>query len=86
MLTQLCFDEQPDESRYHTPSSHSVLLCRWAAGCIQAAMDLVSLIHETYKSSATDTWWYNGFCEWHYYTASDNLQILMRAQILLRQL
>lgn len=64
MLTRLCFDEQPDEAHTRFSTSHSVLLRKWAAGCIQAAADLTSLVHETYTSSSTDTWWYNGFCEY----------------------
>jgi hypothetical protein len=63
MLTRLSFEEQPDEAQYRSPTSHSVLLRKWAAGCIRAAVDLISLVHETYDSSTTDTWWYNGFCE-----------------------
>jgi hypothetical protein len=34
-----------------------------AAACAKAAMELVSLVYETYRTSLTDAWWYNGFCK-----------------------
>ena len=37
------------------------MLSRCASTCVRAAIDLISLIYETYKTSATDTWWHNGF-------------------------
>lgn len=61
MLTRVCFDEHPEEKQCRSPTSHSVLMRRWAAGCVRAAVDLISLVYETYNSSTTDTWWYNGF-------------------------
>ena len=33
-----------------------------AVSCVMAAMDLISLVYDTYKTPATDAWWYNGFC------------------------
>ncbi|GKZ44353.1 hypothetical protein AbraIFM66951_006242 [Aspergillus brasiliensis] len=32
-----------------------------ATACVMAAIDLTHLVHETYRTNATDAWWYNGF-------------------------
>lgn len=36
-----------------------------AVACVMGAVDLISLVHDTYKTPATDAWWYNGFCTSH---------------------
>ncbi|OJJ76869.1 hypothetical protein ASPBRDRAFT_60555 [Aspergillus brasiliensis CBS 101740] len=32
-----------------------------ATACVMAAIDLTHLVYETYRTNATDAWWYNGF-------------------------
>lgn len=76
MFTQLCSDERASSSR--RPDSdqpdkgntapaeknliYSSVFSKCAASCVMAAIDLVSLVHQTYRTSVTDAWWYNGFC------------------------
>ncbi|KAL2797421.1 fungal-specific transcription factor domain-containing protein [Aspergillus keveii] len=40
---------------------YSSMASKCAAACVMAAVDLTHLVHETYQTSATDAWWYNGF-------------------------
>lgn len=70
ILTQLCSESvhprtQADKRSSSHPSSSSLyasIISKCAAACVRAAIDLVSFVHETYHTSATDPWWYNGFC------------------------
>jgi hypothetical protein len=70
ILTQLCSEcTHPRTQADNRPSSSSnssilytSILSKCAAACVLAAIDLVSFIHETYQTSDTDPWWYNGFC------------------------
>jgi hypothetical protein len=76
MFTQLCSEERTGSSRRSDTQSgdrgsalptekniiYSSVFSKCAACCVVAAMDLVSLVHETYRTTVTDTWWYNGFC------------------------
>lgn len=41
---------------------YSSMATKSATACVMAAIDLTHLVHETYHTSATDSWWYNGFC------------------------
>ncbi|PKY03321.1 hypothetical protein P168DRAFT_238910 [Aspergillus campestris IBT 28561] len=59
IFTHLCFDTPNDE--LGSNSLQSFIFSKCATGCIQAAVDLISLVHETYRTELTDTWWYNGF-------------------------
>ncbi|KAL4984469.1 fungal-specific transcription factor domain-containing protein [Aspergillus falconensis] len=40
---------------------YSSMASKCAAACVMSAIDLTHLVHETYQTSATDAWWYNGF-------------------------
>ncbi|KAF9893639.1 hypothetical protein FE257_010951 [Aspergillus nanangensis] len=70
IFTQLCTDSST------LPTAQSVIyasiLAKCAAACVKAAINLVSLVHETYLTSATDTWWYNGF-----YTSTAGMVLIM---------
>lgn len=74
IFTQLCSESvhpriQADKRSSSHPSSSSLyasILSKCAAACVRAAIDLVFFVHETYQTSATDPWWYNGFCTAHY--------------------
>ncbi|OGM48186.1 hypothetical protein ABOM_002100 [Aspergillus bombycis] len=66
IFTQLC-SENPgrthDTDRRSTTHSmiKTSLLTKCAAACVQAAINLICLVHDTHLDPATDTWWYNGF-------------------------
>lgn len=73
MFTQLCSEERtgtsktsniPTQRQGRTKKNfiYDSILVNCAAACVTAAIDLVSLMHETYLTSHTDAWWYNGFC------------------------
>ncbi|KAJ5964721.1 uncharacterized protein N7479_004597 [Penicillium vulpinum] len=78
MFTQLCSDERAGSSRRSDiqPGEknmiYSSVFSKCAASCVMAAIDLVSLIHETYRTSVTDAWWYNGF-----YTSTAGFILIM---------
>jgi hypothetical protein len=75
MFTQLCSDERTGLTRQTGPEAnkstprqeknviYSSMSVNCAAACAKAAMELVSLVYETYRTSLTDAWWYNGFCK-----------------------
>lgn len=81
MFTQLCSDERASSSRRSdadpgdrgigAPAEknliYSSVFSKCAASCVLAAIDLVSLVHQTYRTSVTDAWWYNGFCKWSHW-------------------
>ncbi|KAE8341547.1 hypothetical protein BDV24DRAFT_132168 [Aspergillus arachidicola] len=66
-FTQLCSEmlaQEDSETDQHDPAVralYSSMLSKCAAACVKAAIDLVSLVYDNYQTSATDTWWYNGF-------------------------
>jgi hypothetical protein len=62
---------------------HSFMLGHCASGCIQAAVDLSSLVYDTHKTSTADTWWYNGFCKSQTWTPElyENIVRLMHRYI-----
>lgn len=72
ILTQLCAAESSaagspsDAAASTTPSQE--LFNSFAGGCARiclgAAMDLIELVHETYLTSATAGWWWDGLCRW----------------------
>jgi hypothetical protein len=74
MFTQLCSDERTGLARQTGPEAnkgtprqeknviYSSMSVNCAAACAKAAMELVSLVYKTYRTSLTDAWWYNGFC------------------------
>ncbi|KAJ5295275.1 hypothetical protein N7508_010096 [Penicillium antarcticum] len=86
MFTQLCSEERAGSSRRSDTQSgdrgsglapekniiYSSVFSKCAACCVVAAMDLVSLVHETYRTTVTDTWWYNGF-----YTSTAGFILIM---------
>ncbi|GFF89331.1 activator of stress genes 1 [Aspergillus lentulus] len=69
ILAQLCSEfTHPRTQADNRPSSSSnsstiytSILSKYAAACVRAAIALVYFVHETYQTSATDPWWYNGF-------------------------
>lgn len=75
MFTQLCSEERQGLSK-HTGQDvnrnttrpdrniiYSSMSVNCAVVCVTAAVELVSLVYETYRTSLTDAWWYNGFCK-----------------------
>ncbi|KAK2812641.1 hypothetical protein FQN50_001287 [Emmonsiellopsis sp. PD_5] len=40
---------------------YSCMANKCAAACVLAAVDLIQLVHDTYLTTTTDAWWYNGF-------------------------
>ncbi|KAJ5542953.1 hypothetical protein N7461_008956, partial [Penicillium sp. DV-2018c] len=78
MFTQLCSDERAESSRRCDTQSgaknliYSSVFSGCAASCVTAAIDLISLVHETYRTSVTDAWWYNGF-----YTSTAGFILIM---------
>lgn len=74
MFTQLCSEERTDitrqtsadrnqsTSRLEKNVIYTSMSVNCATACVTAAIDLVSLVYETYMTSLTDAWWYNGFC------------------------
>jgi hypothetical protein len=77
MFTQLCSEERIGLSRQSSTDPrkrptrleknviYTSMSVNCAAACVTAAIELVSLVYETYRTSVTDAWWYNGFCTWH---------------------
>ncbi|KAJ5084211.1 hypothetical protein NUU61_008790 [Penicillium alfredii] len=86
MFSQLCSNERISTSRRAGPDSrdrpgsprvepniiYSSVSSKCAAACVMAAVDLVSLVHMTYQTTATDAWWYNGF-----YTSTAGFILIM---------
>lgn len=74
MFTQLCSDDRigfarqtgsdPDKSTMGLEKNviYNSMSVNCAAACVRAAVELVSHVHATYRTSLTDAWWYNGFC------------------------
>ncbi|KAJ5155295.1 hypothetical protein N7492_008098 [Penicillium capsulatum] len=81
MFTQLCSEErtgstkQPDAStptRSERNPIYTSMSVNCAAACVSAAVELVSLVYDTYRTSVTDAWWYNGF-----YTSTAGFVVIM---------
>ncbi|RHZ50185.1 hypothetical protein CDV55_102112 [Aspergillus turcosus] len=74
ILTQLCSESVHPRTQADKRSSslYASILSKCAAACVRAAIDLVSYVHETYHTSATDPWWYNGF-----YTSTAGMVLIM---------
>ncbi|KAJ6134402.1 hypothetical protein N7523_000724 [Penicillium sp. IBT 18751x] len=84
MFTQLCSEERLGPSRHPGQEAnkstarpekniiYSSMSVNCAAACVTAAVDLVSLVYETYRTSLTDAWWYNGF-----YTSTAGFVLIM---------
>ncbi|KAJ5387009.1 hypothetical protein N7509_009550 [Penicillium cosmopolitanum] len=86
MFTQLCSDDRMDFARQTGSGSDSdkptigleknviynSMSVNCAAACVRAAVELVSHVHATYKTSLTDAWWYNGF-----YTSTAGFVLIM---------
>ncbi|KAJ5486445.1 hypothetical protein N7530_000745, partial [Penicillium desertorum] len=78
MFTQLCSDERAGSSRRSDSQPgekniiYSTVFSKCAASCVMAAIDLVSLVHKTYRTNVTDAWWYNGF-----YTSTAGFILIM---------
>ncbi|KAE8368022.1 fungal-specific transcription factor domain-containing protein [Aspergillus caelatus] len=66
-FTQLCSEmlaQEDSETDQHDPALWTLypsMLFTCAVACVKAAIDLVSLVYDNYQTSATDTWWHNGF-------------------------
>ncbi|GFF79911.1 hypothetical protein CNMCM8927_000697 [Aspergillus lentulus] len=54
-------DHRPSSSS-NSSTIYTSILSKCAAACVRTAIALVSFVNETYQTSATDPWWYNGFC------------------------
>ncbi|KAJ5707301.1 hypothetical protein N7488_007102 [Penicillium malachiteum] len=79
MFTQVCSEERiglteprkstnrPEKSVIYTSTSVNC-----AVACVKSAIELVSLVYETYQTSVTDAWWYNGF-----YTSTAGFVLIM---------
>lgn len=75
MFTQLCSEERAGATRTSDSTStrseknviYSSMSVNCAAACVMAAAELVSHVYETYRTSLTDAWWYNGFCGWLFF-------------------
>ncbi|KAJ5151079.1 uncharacterized protein N7482_010331 [Penicillium canariense] len=73
MFTQLCSDERMGFARQSGSDAnrsiprqeknviYSSMSVNCAAACVATAMELISLVYDTYRTSITDAWWYNGF-------------------------
>ncbi|KAJ5750658.1 hypothetical protein N7533_007686 [Penicillium manginii] len=86
MFTQLCSDDRMDFARQTGSGSDSdkptigleknviynSMSVNCAAACVRAAVELVSHVHATYRTSLTDAWWYNGF-----YTSTAGFVLIM---------
>ncbi|KAJ6172659.1 hypothetical protein N7470_001726, partial [Penicillium chermesinum] len=69
---RLLFTSSQQTSRTKKNFIYDSILVNCAAACVNAAIDLVSLMHETYLTSHTDAWWYNGF-----YTSTAGFVLIM---------
>ncbi|KAL5355585.1 fungal-specific transcription factor domain-containing protein [Aspergillus floccosus] len=56
----------------HASTIYGATLTKCAAACAKAAINLISLVHNTYQGSLTDSVWYNG-----YYTSTAGMVIIM---------
>ncbi|KAJ5628555.1 hypothetical protein N7490_010783 [Penicillium lividum] len=84
MFTQLCSNERTDftrqtstdrstgTTRLENNAIYTSMSVNCAAACVTAAIELVSLVYETYTTSLTDAWWYNGF-----YTSTAGFVLIM---------
>ncbi|KAJ5102972.1 hypothetical protein N7532_003501 [Penicillium argentinense] len=84
MFTQLCSDERMGFTRQTGLDSdrntigleknviYNSMSVSCAAACVRAAMELVSHVYATYRTSLTDAWWYNGF-----YTSTAGFVLIM---------
>ncbi|KAJ5668927.1 hypothetical protein N7462_009997 [Penicillium macrosclerotiorum] len=84
MFTQLCSEERtglarqpstnatPQTSRPGKNAIYFSMSVNCASACVTAAMDLVLLVYETYRTAFTDAWWYNGF-----YTSTAGFVLIM---------
>ncbi|KAJ5088027.1 hypothetical protein N7456_011643 [Penicillium angulare] len=84
MFTQTCSEERIGLSRQSSTDPrkgtarleknaiYTSMSINCAAACVTAAIDLVSLVYETYQTSVTDAWWYNGF-----YTSTAGFVLIM---------
>ncbi|KAJ5920960.1 hypothetical protein N7466_009286 [Penicillium verhagenii] len=84
MFTQLCSEERMDLTRQNGSDRsasaarlgkndiYTSMSVNCATSCVNAAIELVSLVYETYRTSLTDAWWYNGF-----YTSTAGFVLIM---------
>ncbi|KAJ5591655.1 uncharacterized protein N7459_002024 [Penicillium hispanicum] len=83
MFTQLCSEQRMGSGRHSSSDARSTsrpgrnviynsMSVSCAAACVLAAVELVSLVHDTYKTSVTDAWWYNGL-----YTSTAGFVLIM---------
>lgn len=59
VFTRLCSETYNKDCH---STLYSSMLSKCAAACVISAVDLISLVYDTYQTPTTDTWWYNGFC------------------------
>lgn len=64
-FTQFCnVDRDSPPPAASEPSAlFSAISTQCALSCVGAALDLLKLIHENYRTTVTGAWWYNGLCE-----------------------
>ncbi|KAJ6109899.1 hypothetical protein N7486_002134 [Penicillium sp. IBT 16267x] len=84
MFTQLCSEERTDftrqtgvdrktsATRLEKNMIYTSMSVNCATACVSAAIELVSLVYETYMTTLTDAWWYNGF-----YTSTAGFVLIM---------
>ncbi|KAE8349438.1 fungal-specific transcription factor domain-containing protein [Aspergillus coremiiformis] len=70
MLAQEDSEIDQYDSTHKTP--YSSMLSECAISCTKAAIDLVSIIYDSYQTSTTDAWWYNSF-----YTTTAGMVLIM---------
>ncbi|KAJ5752162.1 hypothetical protein N7520_009079 [Penicillium odoratum] len=69
---QTSTDRSTDTARLEKNVIYTSMSVNCAAACVTAAIELVSLVYETYTTSLTDAWWYNGF-----YTSTAGFVLIM---------
>ncbi|KAG2412987.1 hypothetical protein HFD88_010546 [Aspergillus terreus] len=76
IFTQLCTGPARSDEGERRLTAHSTIyraiLRKCAAACAKAAINLISLVHDTYQGSETDLGFYNGF-----YTSTAGMVIIM---------
>ncbi|RSL86269.1 hypothetical protein CEP51_002916 [Fusarium floridanum] len=59
ILTQLLASDVTDDVDYDL---HSSFRRDGARACVQSAIRLINLVHDTFRTDTTEAWWWNGLC------------------------
>ncbi|RSM09119.1 hypothetical protein CEP52_004301 [Fusarium oligoseptatum] len=59
ILTQLLASDVTDDVDYDL---HSSFKRDGARACVQSAIRLINLVHDTFRTDTTEAWWWNGLC------------------------